>query len=299
MAKKIIPMTVSAILAAISPLAVSEESKLTLSGEIGVEYDDNISVSVLDTTTGQSDEALVIDLSASYMLTKEETREVELSYDFYQSLHGSLDAFDLQIHTLSALGSWEVNELDTGLDYSYSKIYLGGDALYDSHTITPSLGSSRLENYYHRLSYSFLYKNFAGNSTRDASQNSISADNYYFFMENKAYISLGLRLENEDAKDSELDYDGTSLKLGASIPFLESLKLKANYQHYWRDYDNVTASIGQARDDEQDLFSIELTKSLYKDVSMKLTYEYTDTKSNLPSVDATGNIVSLSFTSDF
>ena len=292
-------MTVAAILVAISPLAISEESKLTLSGEVGVEYDDNISVPVLDTTTGQSDEALVIDLSASYMLTQEETREVELSYDFYQSLYDTLDEFDLQIHTLSALSSWEINELDTGLDYSYSKIYLGGDALYDSHTITPSLGFSGLENYYHRLSYSFLDKDFVGHSTRDASQNSISADNYYFFMESKAYISLGLRLENEDAEDSELDYDGTYLKLGASIPVSESLKLKANYQYYWRDYENVTASIGQARDDEQNLFSIELTKSLYNGVSMKFSYEYTDTMSNLPSVDASGNIVSLSLASDF
>lgn len=293
-------MIITASLVALSPLvAVSEESKLTLSGEIGVEYDDNISVSVLDNITGQSDEALVIDLSASYILTKEQTGETELSYAFYQSLHGTLNAFDLQSHTLSALGSWDVNEIDTGLNYSYSKIYLGGDALYDSQTITPSLGFSGLKNYYHKFSYSFLYKDFAGNSIRDASQNSISGDNYYFFMKNKAYISLGIRFENEDAKDSELDYNGTYLKLGVSIPLPGSFKLKANYQHYWRDYANITASIGQARDDEQDLFSIELIKPLYKDVNMKLNYEYTDTTSNLSSVDATGNTVSLSLTSDF
>ena len=304
--KQLISTTV-AVLCMVTPnLAAAEEEssifdqqKLTFFVEAGYEHDDNITVSALDTTTGKSDNALVVDFSASYMLLKEEKQEFELTYDFYQSLHEHLDEFDLQIHTLSALSSWEVNDLDVGLDYSYSKILLDRTSLYKYHTLTPSLGISWADNQYLRLSYSYQDKDFAS-TTRDAKQHGLSADNYYFFMDSRAYVSFGIRLETENTIDPELDYQGTYLKLGASIPLpYADVKLRANYEHYWRDYDNDTASIGQHRDDEQDLISIDLIKPVYENVSVKLNYEHTNTDSNLASIDTVENRVTLSFMAGF
>ncbi len=303
--KRVFLAIVATVLAATTTSAVSQENKLTFYAEAGIEYNDNISVTILDKNTGESDEAFVFDFSASYMALKEDTQEIEFTYDFYQSLYNTLDDFDLQIHTLSALGSWEINDFDTGLNYSYSKIFLGGDHLYQSNTLTPSLGFSGVnDNHYHRLSYAYVNKDFVSdNNDRDADQHSISADTYYFFMENKAYASLGLRLEDEDTKDPELDYQATYLNLGLSIPLsyggVHPVKLQAGYEHYWRDYDNVTASIGQHRDDEQDLFSITLTKPIYKNINGKIRYEYSDTDSNLSSVDNSENILTFSLSSDF
>lgn len=274
---------------------------LKFSAAAGLEYDDNISVPSLDQTTGESDVAAVFDFSTSYTPIKADGKELELTYDLYQSLHETFDDFDLQIHTMSALGSWEIADFDTGLSYSYSRIYLGGNELYDSHGVTPSVGFSGAESWYHLVSYGYLDKDFDSTSGRDAKQHSVSIDNFYFFMDNKAYASLRLRAEDENAKNGELDYQGALVKIGLSAPLMKNsdVKLKASYQHYWRDYDNVTASIAQKRDDEQDLVNIDLIKPLGDDMSVKLSYEYTNTESNLASADYKGNVGSVNFMMDF
>lgn len=289
-----------ALVAAIFATSVLADDKLKLSVSAGLEYDDNISVPSLDQTTGKSDVAAVFDFSASYTPIKNDTTELELNYDIYQSLHDTFDDFDLQIHTLSALGSWEVNEFDTGLAYSYSRVYLGGSELYGSNTITPSIGFSGLQDWYHLASYAYQDKNFFSISGRDAQQNSITLDNYFFFMDNQAYFSLKIRGEDEDAKDAQLDYQGALMRAGLSIPVSDyGFTLKASYQHYWRDYDNTTISIGEKRDDEQDLVNVDLIKPLSKDIDIKLSYEYTNAKSNLPSADYNGNVASVNFMMDF
>jgi len=280
--------------------SVFAESELKFSAAAGLEYDDNISVPSLDQTTGESDVAAVFDFSAGYSPIKTADTEIELTYDFYQSLHETFDDFDLQIHTFSALGSWTVGEYDTGLSYGYSRIYLGGSELYDSHTVTPSIGFSGADNWYHLVSYAYQDKDFDSTSGRDAKQHGVSLDNFYFFMDNKAHLLLRLRAEDENAKDAELDYQGATVKVGLSAPLMDTdLILKANYQHYWRDYDNTTASIAQKRDDEQDLVNIDLIKPIGEDMSVKLSYEYTNTDSNLSSADYSGNVGTISFNMDF
>ncbi len=288
------------VMASLLSSPVLAGNNLTFSAAAGVEYDDNISVPSLDQTTDESDVAAVFDFSAAYTAIKTEGTELELTYDFYQSLHETFDDFDLQIHTLSALGSWELGEYDAGLSYAYSRIYLGGSELYNSHTVTPSLGFSGAENWYHLVSYAYQDKDFDSTSGRDAKQHGVSLDNFYFFMDNKAHVLLRLRAEDEDAKDGELDYQGATVKVALSTPLLETgLTLKTSYQHYWRDYDNTTASIAQKRDDEQDLLNIELIKPLGEDMSVKLSYEYTNTDSNLSSADYSGNVGTITFNMDF
>ena len=286
------------------PLIVhSADQKLKFTASAGIEFDDNVSVSTIDQSTGQSDKALVVDFSASYMAVESEGRELELAYDFYQSIYSDLTDFNLQIHTLSALGSWDFETYDTGLNYNFSHTSLGGDRLFDSHTLTPYIGFGGVSDaWYHRVSYGYVNKDFFTNSDRDAAQHSVAVDNYYFFNENKSYISLGLRYEDENTSGPEFDYQGTYINLGASLPVQVGKwtpALKANYKHYWRDYDNVTASIGERRDDEQDAVTLELSHPLSKSVSAKLNYEWNDTDSNLASADFEENIVSLVFSADF
>jgi uncharacterized protein (PEP-CTERM system associated) len=111
-----------------------------------------------------------------------------------------------------------------------------------------------------------------------------------------------LKYEDENTSGPEFDYQGTYINLGVSSPVQVGRwtpMLKANYKHYWSDYDNVTASIGERRDDEQDAVTLELAHPLSKSTSMKLNYEWNDTDSNLASADFEENIVSLVFSADF
>lgn len=286
-----------------SALCYGSENPLSFSASVGIEYDDNITVSALDTTTGESDEALVVDFSATYTALERDGMELELSYDLYQSIYDTQNDFDLQIHTLSALGSWEVNDIDLGLYYGYSSVDLGDDDLYSSHTLTPSVALSLAENWYNRFSYSLVSKDFDSVAGRDADQHGLATDNYLFFMDNAAYIVLGARVEVEDAKDNELDYQALYLSASVSMPLSygdhKLADFKGAYQRYWRDYDNVTASIGKKRDDEQDKISLAFVRPINDTFDLVLSYEYTNTESNLSSVEAEGNVVTLSVAADF
>ena len=236
------------------------------------------------------------------MAYQSDNQELELTYDFYQSLYNDLDDFNLQIHTLSALSSWDFDTFDTGLNYSYTYTTLGGDRLFGFHTLTPYVGFSSTENWYHRASYGYVNKDFFSNPDRDGSQHSVALDNYYFFMDHKAYAILGLRYEDENTSGPEFDYEGSQVNIGVSVPVNIgewNPQFKANYKHYWRDYDNITASIGEKRDDEQDAVTLELSHPITKTVSMKLNYEWTDTSSNLPSADYDENVFSVVFSADF
>ena len=303
MSVSLLKLAVPMVLVTMPLIVYSADQKFKFSASAGIEFDDNVSVSTIDQSTGQSDEALVVDLSASYMAVESEGKELELAYDFYQSIYNDLTDFNLQIHTLSALGSWDFETYDTGLNYSYSHTSLGGDRLFDSHTLTPYIGfGGASEAWYHRVSYGYVDKDFFSNPDRDATQHSIAVDNYYFFNDSKAYVSMGLRYEDENTSGPEFDYQGTYVNLGASLPVQVgewTPTLKANYKHYWRDYDNVTASIGERRDDEQDAVTLELGHPLSKSVRMKLNYEWNDTDSNLAAADFEENIVSLVFSADF
>jgi len=289
------------VVSALLSSAVLAAENLKFSAAVGLEYDDNITVPTVNQTTGESDVSAIFDFSASYTPIKVDGDELELTYDFYQSLHETFDEFDLQIHTLSAFGSHELGDYDLGLSYAYSMVYLGASEFYNSHTLTPSVGFSGAESWYHVVGYAYEDRDYDSSYPgRDAEQNSLSSDNFYFFMDNQAHFIFRLRMEEEDANDRELDYENTLIKIGVSLPLSDTdAKLKASYQRYWRDYDNITASIGEKREDEQDIISIDLIKPFNRSMSMKFSYEYTNADSNLPSADYDGNIVSASILVDF
>lgn len=285
-----------------SPALHAEQGSISFSASVGIEYDNNISVSALDTRTGESDEALVLDLSASYMLFEDEKSEVELNYDFYQSAYSTFDDFDLQIHTLSAFGSTTLNDLDLGLAYSYSMVDLGSEDLYASHSLTPSVGVSVSDSWYARASYTLLNKDFDTAAGRDADQHGAGLDNYIFFNDNGSYVSLSLGVQDEDAKDAELDYRSTYLNTAVTLPLQvagSAVRFKGKYERYWRDYDNLNTSIGAARRDRNELVGLNLIKAINDRFDVVLNYEYTNTRSNLSSVDDEEHILTLSLAAEF
>ncbi len=220
----------------------------------------------------------------------------------YQSLYDDLNDFDLRTHSLSAYGSRDFEDYDASLSYSYSHTFLGGERLMEIHTVSPGVGFSGISNWYHRIGYGYQAKNFFSTHDRDGIQHGLTADNYYFFMEGQAYMHMGIRLEDEDTSGSEFDYFGKYMNLGAAIPIRIGTftpKLNISYQYYWRDFDNITASIGRKRDDERETASIELTQRITDDMVIKLNYQAIDADSNLPSSDFIEHITSLSIQANF
>lgn len=279
----------------------------TLSGSIGIQSDDNVTTDETDTTSNQSDEAAVFEVSGTYQLLDESKVGVglELGYDFFQSLYDTLTDFDLQSHTFSASAEREIEGFDTGLTYLYTRTFLGGDDFLALHNLSPTLGYAVTSIWYVSLRYSYQNKDFISSDPRDADQHSGTFDNFLFFMQGKGYLSLGYRAEGEDTEGDEFDYFGhffhARLKTPIRLKPVEQWNpvLTLSYEYSKKDFSNVTASIGDKREDTRTTIALGLSADLTERVFAKFDYEHIEAVSNLSSSDFDENVVTFSLGARF
>ncbi len=226
---------------------------------------------------------------------------LELGYDFSQTLYEDQTSFDLQSHTVSGSVEDEINGFDTGFIYLYSRTKLGGDDFLGLHSLTPTLGYALHDRWYVSLRYNHINKDFiaSSNDGRDASLNSGTIDNFLFFMDGKAYVSLGYKAEDENTDDTEFDYFGHFFhaKLKMPIPMKQIEKwnpvFRLGYEYYDKDYSNVTASIGEKRKDERTTVTLGLSADFSKHLFGKFNFEHIEAVSNLSSSDYDENVVTV------
>ncbi|MCP5373260.1 MAG: outer membrane beta-barrel protein [Hyphomicrobiales bacterium] len=278
-----------------------QEKRWTAKGSLGVQYDDNVTTDDIDSTSNKSDVAAVIELGGTYSPAFGDPVGLELGYDFSQSLYQDLTDFNLQTHALSANVDYEVSGLDLGLNYLYARTFLGGDDFLGLHSVTPTVGRLVTDRWYVSLRYNYQNKDFIGaaNSGRDSNVNSVTFDNFVFFMDGQAHLSFGYRLEGENAASREYDYLGHFFHLRWRSPLpVQALerwnpRVRAGLRYYIKNFTDVTPSIGTERDDKRATLSLGLSVDLTEHVEAKLDYEHIAAVSNLPSSDFDENVVTL------
>ena len=273
-----------------------------LSAHAGFEYDDNVTVSQIDTTTALSDYAAVFDVSGAYNLVDTKTNNLQVGYDFYQSVYGELSDFDLQSHRLSASGSHDIDAGTLGMDYGYTFATLGGENFFQTHSLMPTFGFSPLSAWYVNLLYNYTDKNFFTNDPRDAAQHAAGVDNYLFFADNKAFVYLGYRIEDENTAGSQFSYLGNyvTTKINSKFPqYLFKPEISVGYKYFIKDYDNITPSINEIRQDRRHAVGMSLDLHLTRVLNGRLEYQYIDAISNLPASDFKENIVTFSLGAAF
>jgi len=263
----------------------------------GAEYDDNVTTSEVDLQTGESDVAAVFETSAAWTALKNERSEVELSYDLYQSLYSRLDDFDLQLHTGGLYMSHNLGKVDASANYQFTHALLGDEGFFDIHRIRPSAGISLLDSLYQSLSYSYSDKDFTEDDARDADQHGVDLDSYYFFADGRSFAYFGARLEDEDTRGDEFDYGAYYLNAGITgyiTPLPQApTRVNVGYQYFMRDYDDVTPSIGDEREDQRHTLTVNLTQPIDRHFAALLTYQHISADSNLAASDYDENIVTL------
>jgi tetratricopeptide (TPR) repeat protein len=285
--------------------AIPEPKRWSLWGNLGLLYDDNVSSRAADVSTGIPDGGGLVELSGAYRLFDRGATELEVGYDFYQTAYFDLSEFNLQIHGLWIDGIHQIGPGDLNLGYRYNLSTLGGDRFLDIHDARLGYGLPVSHSISTTLNARFLAKNYKNAAVRvrgmprDALQGAILWDGFIFFGESGTYLWLGAYPKLEDARAPELDYRGVACRAQLRIPFgtpLGRARLDLGYGFQLRDYQNVTPSIGEKRDDRIHLARARLGHTIVKNVWLQLEYEYTRSKSNLPSMDYRQNVVALTAT---
>ena len=270
-------------------------------GSAGIQFDDNVTTDETDSSSNQSDKALVLEFGGTYSPAVGKAYGLELGYDFSQTLYEDLSSFDLQSHSFSASVEREFSGVDTGLIYLYSRTFLAGDDFLGLHSLTPTLGYGVRDWWYVSLRYNYQNKDFisADDDGRDSSVNSGTVDNFLFFMEGKAYLSVGYRAEKENADDNAFDYLGHFFHARLKMPVPARLvarwkpEVQLGYEYYTKNYSSVTTSIGDERQDDRTTVTLGLSADITKRLFAKFDFEHIEAVSNLSSSDFDENVVTL------
>jgi hypothetical protein len=261
------------------------EKRWSLAARLGVEFDDNVTVSEVDVTSDQADVAFVAEASGSYRLLQSERYELEGGYDFFQSLHADVSDADFQSHGLWLEGSRAGRSFDTSLGYRFTTTTLGGDGFLSLHEVAPRVAIEPTSWWLAEPTLGFTYKDFADDSDRDAAP------------DRPGYALAGYRFEAEDARGAEFDWMGFSLRTGLHVPFelaRGSNALDLSYRFRLRRYANDTPSIDERRFDHVHSVGVGLTRELARSVDARLDYRFVGSVSNLPEADYLENILTFS-----
>ncbi len=274
-----------------------KESPFSIEFSTGIEYDSNVSVVELDTTTAEGDFAALFDLGVEYETDIGENTSFEVGYDFGQDIQFDITDFNTQTHRGSAKLSHDLGDVDFGVSYQFVHSRLNGEGFLTLNRVSPFVSSYVGDRAaYLRGSYIYTDKNFVGVSDRDANVNAINGEVFYFLNGLTTYFIVGYRFEIEDAVGAEFDFNAHNVKLRVvqRVPIGDRrAKLRAGWRYEKRDYDSITPSIGAIRDDTRHKFDASVQIPLNDIFYAEIEYNYDIFDSNLPSVDFTQSVATL------
>lgn len=274
----------------------------SMSMSTGVEFDDNVTISLQDLATGKKDFANIFEFSGAYTFLETKKFGLEVGYDLYQSLYHDLSEFDLQSHIFSLGGSYQFEKFDVDVFTNYNRSTLGGNDFLETYTIAPQIGFFPTERWFTLIGYSYEDSRFFQDPARDGENHGVGMDHFVFFMKGKGYLLFSYRFENKNTRGKEFSYAGHFGTLGVKTPLpIWNRKGTFNlaYKFFYKDYRNITPSLSRERYDLRHSIQVKLTQPLCKWLQLNLNYEFIDSVSNLQQIDFTENIASLALSVSF
>lgn len=228
-------------------LAAQAGDKVRMNGHLegGYQYDSNVTVDELNTSSDQSDEAWVFDAGLEGVLKPTRALNVTLGYSLSGRRYKSLDQFDQDIHLVSADISYDFDPVTVGTSYHYSHATLGSDPFLDFRRASVYLGRLIGEDVYLLASLQDKSKDFDDSEARDADIRGVSLDSFFFFNQTRSHLLVGLDGDREDAEADAYDNDLLRVRLALVHKFTlggEDNRLRLGWRYEDREYDEVTVT---------------------------------------------------------
>lgn len=271
-----------------APAAPKTGTTFRFEGKVGAEYNSNVAVSELDTSTGEGDWAATINALAEVTVIPVEKLTLRAGYDFSQTLHDEFDAFDLAIHRGYAEAAYDFDFVSVGVLGNLAQANLDGDEYLTLTQVQPYISKQFGNSLFLRAAYSATEKEFEGRPQRDATADAVQVDGYFFLDGVQRYVVLGGRAAEEDANAAEFDYKawmGRARFIQRFDAFDQNLTFRAGVEYEDRDYDNVTPLIGVPRSDKRTTADVQVDIPLGETFFSEISYRYGKYESNLASAD--------------
>jgi len=283
--------------------------------EAGVTYSDNVSRVELDQITRSSDYAGTFDASGTYRFLDEKNIKASVGYDFSQLLYFDVTDQDFQSHTVRGSVGRPFRNWEPSIGLSYNVNILDGSGFLTITTVSPKIAYFPKAWLYTELAYNYLDKDFDRFPTRDATANQFGLTQFFFFAKSKGYFMAAVQYQKEDANGAEFDYEAGKASAALRVPLgwlggakgarsknffvPQNFRAKISGSIRFRDYENVTPSIGKKRFDATKKARLSLKTNFTDKLIGTVQADYINSDSNLSSVDYVERNYSLFLTYNF
>lgn len=261
---------------------------------VGSEYDSNVTIDELETSSKQDDYALV--LGAKVGVKKQATASIDfgLSYDLSQTAYREFTRLDRQTHILGGSLGYKLDAVDTGLSFYYVNSLLDGEGFLELYRLSPSVTGFISRRWYARGAWVYADKHIKNNAERNADTHGLELDLYFFQRGLRSYFNAGYRYKQEDATLERLDYRAHAAKL-RYIRRIElgrlQVKSELSFRYEDRDYDGITPGLDGPREDKRQRWQLDLEIPAGQRGSVQLYASYGDYVSNFAATDYLQGIV--------
>ncbi len=279
-----------------------KKEAFTLDVLAGLQYDSNVILEPSDAAASDGKKAdwrAIAMVNAAYPLIKMERTTAEAGYRFYQSVHNSIQGFNVQQHNLG-LGAKIVvaDDVRAGLNYQYSYSLVGGDRYSIIHQIMPlvSLDLSSYQTaelaYTHESKKFFDNSDFIGNTDRSGNNNAVGLT-YRHELGKDLGVSAGYAYDKDFTSASNWSYTGHKGSAGAHAVF-SGFTFFAGLSYTARNYGDTFPGFTDKRNDRVQEYSLNIVREISRRMRIDLSELYVKNQSTLSPYDYSRNIVGLS-----
>ncbi len=293
------------IMLAPAEYADRRDKRWSLRAGVGFLGDSNLVVDELDLDTSDGDVGAAFDVGVGVRVFERGPTEVEIGYDFHQSLYADLDELNLRTHAPYVAVSSRLRRFEPSLTYRFAHKRLGGDGFLDAHTAAFALGRQLTSWWYGLAAYDLEGLAYKEDTGRDALRNAFRLEQFFVSSDELFSAFIGWRIERNDAQDGEFDYRGNTLRATLELPSpigRDDTRLELGYEFRARHYDEATSATsvppgteGEDREDRRHSGWIELTLPLVKHLDAVVRFTQIGAISNLRSMDYDASVIDCGF----
>lgn len=252
----------------------------------GYRHDTDVNLADLDTSTGQSDTALVFDLGVDGTLPLTSRLTMDFGYSYAGTRYRNLSGFDMGIHHLHGALGYRIAGFDSDLSVDRFAARLDDEPFLEITRVSPSLSRLIGDRLYLRGAWARSEKRYEEHTDRDAVNDAIRADAYLLLDGMQRYLALTVARDNEDALTDSLDYEGSGARLAYGHRLEAgalSVDLKGHVGFDNRDYASLPDADVPPRRDERMRAGLSAAVPLSEHFEIIGEAEYADNASTLAS----------------
>ena len=242
------------------------------------------------------------------------------TYGFYQSLHRTLNVFNVEDHSPSLFVTRQIGAVQARFQYIFDYVKVGQAPYLIANALQPIVTIAEEGNKFTQFQFRYQNKDFqhgrfTTNSARDGKNWLAGVTQYVYFAEGTGHYRVGYTFDTDrtgggspsiatpgDQTNADWAYKAHRISASVSLPPMLTITPSVAADYYRQNYDNpnsFSATGTTRRRDNILFFTGTLGRDLTDSISIALEYNYTRDDSNVQAFNYTRSIYSLTLSGRF